>query len=81
MVTGPALLSADLGAPNIRAMFVCHCRAVTDGEIREAISAGACDLEEVGLRCGAGITCGGCCPLIEELLARHAEPAPLAATG
>jgi bacterioferritin-associated ferredoxin len=58
-------------------MFVCHCRAVTDGEIREAISAGACDLDEVGRRCGAGITCGGCCPLIQELLAEHA-PAPAA---
>jgi bacterioferritin-associated ferredoxin len=52
-------------------MFVCHCRAVTDGEIREAITAGAADLEEVGRRCGAGITCGGCCPLIQELLAQH----------
>jgi nitrite reductase (NADH) large subunit len=62
-------------------MFVCHCRAVTDGEICAAISAGACDLEEVGLRCGAGIICGGCCPLIEELLAKHAEPAPLAASA
>jgi bacterioferritin-associated ferredoxin len=66
-------------------MFVCHCRAVTDGEIREAIQAGACDLDEVGRSCGAGITCGGCCPLIQELLAEHAtragrpEPA-LAAT-
>jgi bacterioferritin-associated ferredoxin len=76
-----ALLSPDLGTPNIWAMYVCHCRAVTDGEIREAISAGACDLEEVGLRCGAGIICGGCCPLIEELLAKHAEPAPLAASA
>jgi bacterioferritin-associated ferredoxin len=66
-------------------MFVCHCRAVTDGEIREAIAAGACDLEEVGRACGAGITCGGCCPLIQELLAergQHAEPAPaLTAAG
>jgi bacterioferritin-associated ferredoxin len=65
-------------------MFVCHCRAVTDGEIREAIVAGACDLDEVGRRCGAGITCGGCCPLIQELLAQHAEslrPAPLAASA
>jgi bacterioferritin-associated ferredoxin len=64
-------------------MFVCHCRAVTDGEIREAIQAGACDLDEVGRSCGAGITCGGCCPLIQELLAEHAarpEPA-LAATA
>jgi bacterioferritin-associated ferredoxin len=63
-------------------MFVCHCRAVTDGEILEAIAAGAGDLDEVGRRCGAGITCGGCCPLIQELLAEHGEtlrPAPLAA--
>ena len=60
-------------------MFVCHCRALTDGEIREVITGGACDLEEVGARCGAGVTCGGC-PLIEELLARHAEP-PLAASA
>jgi len=52
-------------------MYVCHCRAVTDGEIREAIAAGACDLDEVGLRCGAGVTCGGCCPLIQELLAEQ----------
>jgi bacterioferritin-associated ferredoxin len=57
-------------------MFVCHCRAVTDGEIREAITAGACDLAEIGRRCGAGITCGGCCPLIQELLAEHAGPPP-----
>jgi bacterioferritin-associated ferredoxin len=54
-------------------MFVCHCRALTDGEIREVITAGASDLDQVGDRCGAGITCGGCCPLIEELLARHAD--------
>ena len=57
-------------------MFVCHCRAVTDGEIREAIVAGACDLDEVGRRCGAGITCGGCCPLIQELLAEFADRQP-----
>jgi bacterioferritin-associated ferredoxin len=64
-------------------MFVCHCRAVTDAEIREAITAGARDLDEVGRSCGAGITCGGCCPLIQELLAEHAErPEPaLAAAG
>jgi bacterioferritin-associated ferredoxin len=66
-------------------MFVCHCRAVTDGEIREAISAGACDLDQVGRSCGAGITCGGCCPLIQELLAEHAEhaerPEPALATS
>ena len=62
-------------------MFVCHCRALTDGEIREVITGGACDLDEVGDRCGAGITCGGCCPLIQELLAQHSgdrQPAAVA---
>ena len=72
----------DLGAPNIGPMYVCHCRAVTDGEIREAITAGACDLDEVGRRCGAGVTCGGRCPLIQELLAEHApEDRPAAAVA
>jgi bacterioferritin-associated ferredoxin len=60
------------------AMFVCHCRAVTDREIREAIATGAHDLAEVGRRCGAGITCGGCCPLIQQLLAEHAGKATVA---
>ena len=63
-------------------MFVCHCRALTDGEIREVITGGACDLDEVGDRCGAGVTCGGCCPLIQELLAEHApEDRPAAAVA
>ena len=54
-------------------MFVCHCRALTDREIGEAIAAGARDLDEIGRRCGAGITCGGCCPLLEELLDQAAK--------
>jgi bacterioferritin-associated ferredoxin len=53
-------------------MFVCHCRALTDREIDEAIASGARDLDELGRRCGAGITCGGCCPLLQELLENHA---------
>jgi bacterioferritin-associated ferredoxin len=53
-------------------MFVCHCRALTDREIDEAIADGARDLDEIGRRCGAGTTCGGCCPLLQELLENHA---------
>jgi bacterioferritin-associated ferredoxin len=52
-------------------MFVCHCRALTDREIDEAIASGARDLDEIGRSCGAGITCGGCCPLLQELLENH----------
>jgi bacterioferritin-associated ferredoxin len=62
----------------VAAMFVCHCRALTDRDIGEAIAAGARDLDEIGRRCGAGITCGGCCPLLEELLDRAAA-GPVAA--
>lgn len=67
-------------------MFVCHCRALTDREIREAIANGARDLDEIGRRCGAGVTCGGCCPLLQELLDDHAgraarEAAPERATA
>jgi bacterioferritin-associated ferredoxin len=56
-------------------MFVCHCRALTDREIGEEIAAGARDLDEIGRRCGAGVTCGGCCPLLQELLDQAAERA------
>jgi bacterioferritin-associated ferredoxin len=49
-------------------MFVCHCRALTDRDVGEAIAAGARTLDEIGRRCGAGVTCGGCCPLLQELL-------------
>jgi len=57
------------------AMFVCHCRALTDREIGEEIAAGARDLDEIGRRCGAGVTCGGCCPLLQELLDQAAQQA------
>ena len=52
-------------------MYVCHCRAVTDRRICEAIEAGACDAETVIRRCGAGGACGGCLPAVRELLARY----------
>jgi bacterioferritin-associated ferredoxin len=41
-------------------MWVCHCRAVTDGEVREVIAEGAVDEVEIGMLCGAGTGCGSC---------------------
>ncbi len=41
-------------------MWVCHCRAVTDSHVREAIEAGASDENEIGRVCGAGTGCGSC---------------------
>ncbi len=52
-------------------MYVCHCRAVTDRRICEAIEAGACDTETVSRRCGAGGACGGCLPAVRALLAHY----------
>jgi bacterioferritin-associated ferredoxin len=50
-------------------VFVCHCRAVTDGTIRACIQGGACSVKDLGERCGAGTRCGGCVSLLSQLLA------------
>lgn len=59
-------------------MILCHCRAVTDGVVRRAIARGACDLDEVAARCGAGARCGGCRPALLSLLG---SPDELATAG
>jgi bacterioferritin-associated ferredoxin len=41
-------------------MWVCHCAAVTDTHVREAIAGGAADETQIGAHCGAGTGCGGC---------------------
>ena len=55
-------------------MFICHCRAVTDHELRDAIAAGARTLEDLGKCCGAGVRCGGCWPALYELLDEATDP-------
>lgn len=65
-------------------MLICHCRAVNDGAIRNAIAAGARRPEDIARSCGAGSRCGGCVPALLELLAEHAPagaPAPLEASA
>jgi bacterioferritin-associated ferredoxin len=59
-----------------RQMYVCHCRAVTDCRIREVIAAGAANLGEVARQSGAGVTCGGCLPMVERLLAEQGHHTP-----
>lgn len=49
-------------------MVVCHCRAVTDCAIRDAVIAGAHDVETVAARCGAGGRCSGCRAALEEMI-------------
>ena len=49
-------------------MLVCHCKGLTDRDVRGAIEAGACTRREIARHCGAGSVCGGCRPLLDELL-------------
>ena len=49
-------------------MYVCACKAVTDRTVRSAVITGARSVDDVTRRCGAGGECGGCLPLLEELL-------------
>lgn len=53
-------------------MLVCHCKGVFEREVRGAIEAGASTPYAVARECGAGSLCGGCRPLIDELIDMHA---------
>ena len=49
-------------------MIVCHCKAITDRQIRDAARRGAKTGRDVAIQCQAGTCCGGCSPVIEQLL-------------
>jgi bacterioferritin-associated ferredoxin len=54
-------------------MYVCICHGVTERELREAIADGARTEEAVGVRCGAGTSCGTCLERICDLLGAVVE--------
>lgn len=58
---------------------VCQCTGATRGAIGEAISFGACSVEQVSKATGASTVCGTCKPLVQDLLGSGAvpEPAPM----
>ncbi len=58
-------------------MLVCHCFAVNARGVREAIDQGATTVDDVVARCGAGGRCGGCRPLLAELLAEAGVDLPV----
>lgn len=60
-------------------MIVCHCRAVNDRQIEAAALCGATSVRDIVASCGAGGVCGGCRPVIVEIL--HETPVALAAAG
>ena len=50
-------------------MYVCICKGVTLGTVREVIGDGAATVDEVERRCRAGGDCGACRETIAELIA------------
>ncbi len=49
-------------------MILCHCMGVSDRSVRIAIQRGASSVGEVARACSAGAGCGGCRPIIQELI-------------
>ena len=52
-------------------MRICHCKGVSERQIRSAIDAGARNTVEIAARCRAGTGCGGCLPEVCRLLDDH----------
>jgi bacterioferritin-associated ferredoxin len=50
-------------------MVVCHCRALTDRDVRAAIDDGARSVPDLARTCGAARDCGGCRFALKDLLA------------
>lgn len=59
-------------------MLVCHCRAVNDRQIEAAALCGAGSVREIVAACGAGGVCGGCRPVIREILSETVVALPAA---
>jgi bacterioferritin-associated ferredoxin len=57
-------------------MIVCHCRRITDRDVRAAVERGAEDLVDLAVACGAGTDCRGCHPTLEALLESGRRAAP-----
>jgi bacterioferritin-associated ferredoxin len=56
-------------------MIVCHCKAVSDRTIREAVQRGARTMRQCALASNAGRGCGGCLPVVREIVEREADGA------
>jgi assimilatory nitrate reductase catalytic subunit len=59
------------GAKTDMSAIICACANVTADKINAAITAGARDLDGIGVATRAGTTCGSCRPEISRLLNQH----------
>jgi bacterioferritin-associated ferredoxin len=56
-------------------VIVCLCYGVSDRQICQLAEEGACTVDQVTARCGAGGDCGSCRETIAELVADATEAA------
>jgi NAD(P)H-nitrite reductase large subunit len=52
-------------------VIVCHCRAVSDRTLRASIREGATTVDALREVTGASDCCGGCEPLVSEILGQE----------
>ena len=65
---------------DLRAMYVCVCKAITDADIREAAETGVADIERLTEALGVGGGCGTCLEMAESIIdACHANQLSYAA--
>lgn len=63
-------------AAAVSVMIVCHCRRVTDREIRRCVRSGGSTVSAVSEACGAATGCGGCRPLVSKIVQAELEAEP-----
>jgi len=57
-------------------MYVCLCHAVTDTQIKEAVSRGDISLADVKQRLGVGSRCGKCTKMASQIIQRELDIMP-----
>jgi nitrite reductase (NADH) large subunit len=60
---------------------VCSCNAVSKGAIADAVAGGACDIAAVKRCSNAGTACGGCVPLVSQIMKAEMAKAGLAVSN
>ncbi len=71
-----SLLAATDSAAGDVGQLVCTCREVSEGQIRQAIAAGAGSVDTLGNKLRCGTECGSCVPELKRILARSTQAAP-----
>jgi len=62
-------------------LIVCHCQGVSDRSIRQAVREGARSVRQAARVCRAGRMCGGCRPVICEIISSESSESAPATLG